>query len=304
MTLDRPSLFDSSSMVPAFLSRGPPVLQHPERVIPLSDCERFEPHFQPNVALAPIPSSAIAQLPPPVSSVHPQRRQHHHEHQHRHDHRSSSPDEKQELLSANVKLEKTSSPSQTAAVVDSYPLYYVSEDDQKEVLSAKSKKEEKRGEEEESSAAVTSSTVNVEPPPGTGEVGTSSPESDSDSDVNDSAAADLEERLMALEVPQEVIELARHLVSENVQLRRDRRSSAREISRLRSQLHMQKQEQQQQQQQLQTNGESEQKEDATMARAGAADSTEDSEETDASSLPSNNKESAEPAVLATNNESE
>lgn len=31
----------------------PPVLQHPERVIPLSESERFERSFQPNVALAP-----------------------------------------------------------------------------------------------------------------------------------------------------------------------------------------------------------------------------------------------------------
>lgn len=31
----------------------PPVLQNPERVVPLSDSERFERSFQPNVALAP-----------------------------------------------------------------------------------------------------------------------------------------------------------------------------------------------------------------------------------------------------------
>lgn len=31
----------------------PPVLQNPERVVPLSDSERFERTFQPNVALAP-----------------------------------------------------------------------------------------------------------------------------------------------------------------------------------------------------------------------------------------------------------
>ena len=56
----------SSPLVPAYLSRGPPVLQHPERVVPLSECERFEPHFQPNVALAPIPAVATASgLPPP-----------------------------------------------------------------------------------------------------------------------------------------------------------------------------------------------------------------------------------------------
>lgn len=282
--------------MPAYLSRGPPVLQHPERVIPLSECERFEPHFQPNVALAPIPTPAIAQIPPPASAVHQQRR-HHHEHQRqRHGQRSSSPDEKQELLTGDVKLEKLSPIQAVSAVVGSYPVYYVSGDSQKEVSVARDKKEEKKGEEEESSAAVTSSTVNVEPPPGAGEVGTSSPESDSDSDVNGNAVADLEERLIALDVPQDVIELVRRVASENAQLRRHRRSDAREISRLRNQLHMQKQ--------LQSVVESEPKEDTTVVRAGAAaDSTEGSEETDAS-LPSNSKESAEPAVLAINNESE
>lgn len=39
--------------MPAYLSQGPPVLLHPERVIPLSESERFERSFQPNVALAP-----------------------------------------------------------------------------------------------------------------------------------------------------------------------------------------------------------------------------------------------------------
>jgi len=49
-----------SSMLPAlppYLSHGPPVLLHPERVVPLSECQRFERSFQPNVALAPFPSS-------------------------------------------------------------------------------------------------------------------------------------------------------------------------------------------------------------------------------------------------------
>lgn len=58
-------------MVPSYLSRGPPVLQHPERVVPLSECERFEPHFQPNVALAPIPAPPPVQQPPPPLSLVP-----------------------------------------------------------------------------------------------------------------------------------------------------------------------------------------------------------------------------------------
>lgn len=36
-----------------YLIQEPPVLQNPERVVPLSECERFERSFQPNVALAP-----------------------------------------------------------------------------------------------------------------------------------------------------------------------------------------------------------------------------------------------------------
>ncbi|XP_012528130.1 ski oncogene [Monomorium pharaonis] len=302
---------DNSSLVPAYLSRGPPVLQHPERVIPLSECERFEPHFQPNVALAPIPAPAqITQIP--SLSVHQQRR-HHHEHHRRHNHHSSSPTcEKQELLSsASVKVEKMS-PSQ-APPIGSYPLYYVSDENQKEAAPPPAKdRKEKKGEEEESSAAVTSSTVNVEPVPLTAssEIGTSSP-SESDSDTDGAAAADLEERLRVLDVPQDVIELVRRVTLENAQLRRHRRSDAREISRLRSQLHMQKLQQQQQQQQSTVIADEEsqdKKEDATTAtapRSSAADSTEGgNEETDAASLPSNNKESESASAVATNNESD
>lgn len=36
-----------------YLSQEPPVLQNPERVVRLSECERYEQSFQPNVALAP-----------------------------------------------------------------------------------------------------------------------------------------------------------------------------------------------------------------------------------------------------------
>lgn len=299
---------NSSSLVPAYLSRGPPVLQHPERVIPLSECERFEPHFQPNVALAPIPAPAqISQIPPP-SSVHQQRR-HHHEHR-RHNRPSSPTCEKQELLSASVKIEKTS-PSQ-APTIGSYPLYYMSDENQKEVALPKDKKEKGgKREEEESSAAVTSSTVSMEPIPlaASSEVGTSSP-SESNTDM-DGAAAALEERLKALDVPQDVIELAHRVAMANAQLRHYRRSDAREISKLRSQLHMQKL--QQQQSTVVADDESQdKKEDATgttttAPRSSAADSTEGgNEETDAAStiLPLNNKESEPANVLATNNESD
>lgn len=78
------------SLVPPYLRRGPPVLQHPERVVPMSECERFEPHFQPNVALAPLATAAASTLPlvpqpPPTgssiisSSLH-QHRPHHRRH--------------------------------------------------------------------------------------------------------------------------------------------------------------------------------------------------------------------------------
>lgn len=270
---------DSSSLVPAYLSRGPPVLQHPERVVPLSECERFEPHFQPNVALAPIPAPSIPAITP-ISTHHPRR--HHHEHR-RHNHHSASPNEKQELSSVSVKLEKTSPSS--GAGVSTYPAFlsYSSESNQKQ-LAEKTIKNETAGEEEESSAAVTSSTVSIEPPPA--EVATSSLESDSDSEG--AAAIDLEERLLALEVPQDVLELARRVVSENAQLRRHRRSDTREISRLRNQLQMQ---------QLQSSSDGDKEE---TANASAADSTEGSEETEAI-VPSNNKES-EPAVPRVSND--
>ncbi|XP_045103443.1 uncharacterized protein LOC123499485 isoform X3 [Portunus trituberculatus] len=39
--------------LPAYLSQGPPVLADPGRVVPLSDSQKFERHYQPNVALAP-----------------------------------------------------------------------------------------------------------------------------------------------------------------------------------------------------------------------------------------------------------
>lgn len=274
---------DSSPMVPSYLSRGPPVLQHPERVVPLSECERFEPHFQPNVALAPIPTPTIPPIPPPT--VHHQR--HHQEHRH-HSQRPQSPNEKhRELVPKQefaVKLEK-SSPGPASSGASSYPVFpgtCGTENERKEVQEKNTT--EKVGEEEES-AAVTSSTVNVDPPPA--EVGTSSPESDSDSEGT--AAMDLEERLIALDVPQDVLELARRLISENAQLRRHRRSNARKISRLRSQLQMQ---------QLQSTNDSVKKED--VGNASVADSTEVTEETKVS-LCSNDNEPESAAVKTVSN---
>ncbi|GAB6022622.1 hypothetical protein CHUAL_006717 [Chamberlinius hualienensis] len=48
----------STTPLPPYISRGPPVLLNPERVVPMSETERFERHYQPNVALAP-PSAQI-----------------------------------------------------------------------------------------------------------------------------------------------------------------------------------------------------------------------------------------------------
>ncbi|XP_053986027.1 ski oncogene [Hylaeus volcanicus] len=268
---------DNSSLVPAYLSRGPPVLQHPECVVPLSECKHFEPHFQPNVALAPIPAPSVPVVLPP--SAHHQRR-HHHEHK-RYNHHLSSPHEKKEAPLDNVKLEKTSPNSGSSIGTYSSFSSYAPGSNKKE-LQQRSKNEV--GEEEESSAAVTSSTVSIDPP--STETGTLL---ESDSDSEGTTAIDLEERLLALEVPQDVLELVRRIVSENTQLRRHRRSDAREISRLRNQLQMQ---------QPQSSNGGDKKEEP--ANASAADSTEGSEEVEAT-LPSNNKES-ESVVLAVSKE--
>lgn len=42
-----------STSVPSYLSQGPPVLADPGRVVPMSESEKFERNYQPNVALAP-----------------------------------------------------------------------------------------------------------------------------------------------------------------------------------------------------------------------------------------------------------
>ncbi|ESO91232.1 hypothetical protein LOTGIDRAFT_153663 [Lottia gigantea] len=42
-----------TGILPSYLHTGPPVLLHPERVIPYSESERYERHFTPNVSLAP-----------------------------------------------------------------------------------------------------------------------------------------------------------------------------------------------------------------------------------------------------------
>lgn len=44
--------FSVSTTLP-YLSQEPPILQNPERVVRISECERYEQSYQPNVALAP-----------------------------------------------------------------------------------------------------------------------------------------------------------------------------------------------------------------------------------------------------------
>lgn len=283
--------FSRTSLVPAYLSRGPPVLQHPERVVPHSECERFEPHFQPNVALAPLPALNLPPLAPPVS--------HHHRHpKRRHLHRQPSPEEKQEGFPVTVKLEKPSSPSPgpgpgQASLSSPPALSCTTEGDEESNRGLipkenedKEKEKEKEEEEEESSTAVTSSTVTVDPPPP--ETAISSPDTDSDSDST--VGTDLESRLAALDVPKEVTELVRRLASENARLRRNRRRDAREISRLRSQLELQ---------QLQSTSKDEGENSEVNRNANAADSTECSEEAEALP-PSNNSKESEGGPAACN----
>jgi hypothetical protein len=121
------------------------VLQHPERVVPMSECERFEPHFQPNVALAPpgaspvVPTSGLPLVSPatlvgaaspvvPTDSAVPPLTSGPHRRHRRHGHpRSNSPDEKtattapsstpslEGFASVSVKIERPSSPCPEAA---------------------------------------------------------------------------------------------------------------------------------------------------------------------------------------------
>ncbi|XP_048510456.1 ski oncogene [Athalia rosae] len=275
---------DGTSLVPAYLSRGPPVLQHPERVVPHSECERFEPHFQPNVALAPLPPLNLPPVVPPGS--------HHHHPKRRHHHRQPSPEGKQETLPVTVKLEKPSSPSPgpgpgQASLSSPPTLSCTTEGDEDSSRGVILKENE---EEEESSTAVTSSTVTVDPPPV--EIATSSPETDSDSDTT--VATDLESRLAALDVPKEVRELARRLVSQNASLRRNRRRDAREILRLRSQLELQ-------QLQFASKDNGKNHTGHRNGNANAADSTEGSEEVDAVP-PSNDKDIDDPNNPAASND--
>ncbi|XP_058789268.1 ski oncogene isoform X2 [Phymastichus coffea] len=178
---------DGTTLVPAYLSRGPPVLQHPERVVPMSEYERFEPHFQPNVALAPIPTPAAPPSPVvarPASPAYPHHHHHnHHHHRHRRYSRPSSPDAK---ATASIKIEQPPSPLPP-----------------------------REEEEEEGSAAVTSSTSAAEQPQTELANSASSERCNRAADAVDcTAALDLEERLHAINVPQDAIELARRVTAE------------------------------------------------------------------------------------------
>lgn len=57
--------------LPAYLSQDPPVLADPGRVVPLSDSEKFERHYQPNVALAPPKvREKVCRESPPAKEIH------------------------------------------------------------------------------------------------------------------------------------------------------------------------------------------------------------------------------------------
>lgn len=184
--------------MPPYLSQGPPVLQHPERVVPLSECERFEPHFQPNVALAPIPAPPLQPLiisptplppsgPPSTNAVHLRR---HHPDKRRHSHRSSTPEidvevkKEPQTFRANVKIENPSSPPPTPIDVISSPyangsspacqlivnehqekrlspIDQINRDANEHIDDDRVKQEVQEVEEEENNADVTSSTVGI-----------------------------------------------------------------------------------------------------------------------------------------------
>lgn len=48
--------------VPPYLGQGPPVLLHPDRVVPLGEYERFERSYQPNVALLSLPNQEHSEV--------------------------------------------------------------------------------------------------------------------------------------------------------------------------------------------------------------------------------------------------
>ncbi|KAJ1521168.1 hypothetical protein ONE63_002863 [Megalurothrips usitatus] len=52
-----PFLRDSLPAVPPYLGQGPPVLLHPERMVPVGEYDKFERSYQPNVSLLSVPPS-------------------------------------------------------------------------------------------------------------------------------------------------------------------------------------------------------------------------------------------------------
>ncbi|XP_063994552.1 ski oncogene [Diachasmimorpha longicaudata] len=233
---------DSSPLVPAYLSRGPPVLQHPERVVPLSECERFEPHYQPNVALAPIAPPPITSIPTTQSeepSAAPGAHRLLYNESHSHPDHSPSSCGKIEPLIANVKVEKPSSPGPEAA--NDYSRHFCTqskkhEECRNERLKIKRKILHRNNcEDEESSAAVTSSTITMDTP----SAGISTSSSGSDTEEDFATIAELEERLTRLDVPQDVFTLLRQVASELDHFRVRHQQDAQEIVKLRGELQKQ-----------------------------------------------------------------
>lgn len=72
-----------------YLIQEPPILQNPERVVPLSECERFERTFQPNVALAPRKSLSASNNSTTANSER----------------------DKQKIFSANIQIKQEQPPS-------------------------------------------------------------------------------------------------------------------------------------------------------------------------------------------------
>lgn len=158
----------------------------------MSEYERFEPHYQPNVALAPIPAPSLSLVSPVLFPHH----RHYYHDRRRYCHNSSPNHLKERYSAANIKSEKK--PSSPAP----------------------------GREDEDASAAVTSSTVNADTTPATSveassklEATAPSPHSDSD---NDGAASWGGYPIVDYDLPpHQLMQLVQHLVHENAYLRRE-----------------------------------------------------------------------------------
>ncbi|XP_008204568.1 ski oncogene [Nasonia vitripennis] len=206
---------EGQPLVPTYLRRGPPVLQHPERVVPMSECERFEPHFQPNVALAPLTTAAASTLPPVPqtppngssiisNSLHP-----HRPHHRRHPATTYGPVSMvSELLSTAAQLPEQNEKSRMKAADQSFD----------PTVSVKIEKPSspcpETHSEEESNADVTSSTLTPGEHCRIENGDCSSPERCEHANATRQLCRDLEQRLIEINAPQDTLDITRRLADE------------------------------------------------------------------------------------------